>query len=191
MPAFGAQKDLVAAIARATSSWPPSSCRVMPENRPRLTGQPIRLTKVWTHRDYPLIEIGPMVLNKNQQLLRRDRAIAFSPGIWSRHQRFSGQDVSARLIAYAVRTSLHRVGVNVHHCGQRSRAAGPCTLQRDGAMAACRVHLAAKTQSGGGYFVSPTTEFADGATAPVRKVTEPPMRDSRRRLDQSLRTQRK
>jgi len=62
-----AQRDLFDAIARATfpsGKFLSRSCRKGSET---YHINPFDLTKVWPHGDYPLIEIGELVLDRNPE----------------------------------------------------------------------------------------------------------------------------
>ena len=56
--------------------------QIMPEQtRRRYRCNPFDLTKVWPHADYPLIEVGLLVLNRNPENYFADvEQSAFSPG---------------------------------------------------------------------------------------------------------------
>src|SRR5690606_6649456 len=74
--------DLFNAIARGEyPSWT-LSVQVMPYADARTYRiNPFDLTKVWPHRDYPLIEVGTMTLNENpSNFFAEIEQAAFSPG---------------------------------------------------------------------------------------------------------------
>ncbi|KAK9687723.1 hypothetical protein K7432_014680 [Basidiobolus ranarum] len=44
---------------------------------------PFDITKVWSHKDFPLQEIGKMVLNRNpEDYFAETDQVAFSPPVW-------------------------------------------------------------------------------------------------------------
>jgi catalase len=76
------RRDLFEAIARSDyPSWT-LKVQVMPyEDATRYRINPFDLTKVWPHRDYPLIKVGTMTLNRNpQNFFAEIEQAAFSPG---------------------------------------------------------------------------------------------------------------
>ena len=76
---------------------------------------PFDITKVWPHSDYPLHEIGKMVLDRNPENYFADvEQSAFSPGNVVPGIEFSPDKMlQARLFAYAD-TDRYRLGVNYH-----------------------------------------------------------------------------
>jgi len=63
-----AQRDLYEAIERGDFPRWSLEIQVMPEaDAVRYAINPFDVTKVWPHRDYPRIEVGEMVLNRNPQ----------------------------------------------------------------------------------------------------------------------------
>ena len=76
------RRDLFEAIKRGEHpSWT-LSVQVMPyDDAKTYRFNPFDLTKVWPHRDYPLIKVGTMTLNKNPENFFADvEQAAFSPG---------------------------------------------------------------------------------------------------------------
>src|SRR5690606_13721127 len=75
-------RDLFAAIAGGEyPSWT-LSVQVMPDaDAKRYRFNPFDLTKTWPHRDYPLIRVGTMTLNRNpENFFAQIEQAAFSPG---------------------------------------------------------------------------------------------------------------
>ncbi|XP_049578547.1 catalase [Syngnathus scovelli] len=97
---------------------------------------PFDLTKVWPHREYPLIPVGKMVLNRNPlNYFAEVEQIAFDPsnmppGIEASPDKM----LQGRLFSYPD-THRHRLGANYLHipvnCPYRARVAN---YQRDGPM---------------------------------------------------------
>jgi catalase len=76
------RRDLFEAIARGEHpSWK-LSVQVMPFAEARTYRfNPFDLTKTWSHKDYPLIEVGTMTLDRNpQNFFAEIEQAAFSPG---------------------------------------------------------------------------------------------------------------
>jgi catalase len=76
------RRDLFDAIARGEHpSWK-LSVQVMPYDEAKsYRFNPFDLTKVWPHKDYPLIPVGTMTLNRNpENFFAQIEQAAFSPG---------------------------------------------------------------------------------------------------------------
>lgn len=98
---------------------------------------PFDVTKVWSQKDYPLIEVGRMVLNRNpENYFAEVEQATFSPGTL-----VPGIDVSpdkmlqGRLFAYAD-AHRYRVGANHNTLPINRPKVEANTYQRDGAMRA-------------------------------------------------------
>ena len=76
------RRDLFDAIARGEHPEWVLSVQVMPyEEAKAYRINPFDLTKVWPHADYPLIEVGEMVLDRNpENFFAQIEQAAFSPG---------------------------------------------------------------------------------------------------------------
>ncbi|EGT37741.1 hypothetical protein CAEBREN_16817 [Caenorhabditis brenneri] len=98
---------------------------------------PFDVTKVWPHGDFPLIEVGKMVLNRNpKNHFAEIEQAAFNPAHVVPGIEFSPDKMlQGRLFSYAD-TQSHRLGPNYIqlpiNCPYRSR---PHNTQRDGLMA--------------------------------------------------------
>ncbi|WP_138418802.1 catalase KatA [Aquibacillus sediminis] len=75
---------------------------------------PFDVTKVWSHKDYPLIEVGKMVLNKNpENYFAEVEQAAFSPGRFVPGIEASPDKMlQGRLFSYA---DAHRYRVGANH----------------------------------------------------------------------------
>lgn len=110
------QRDLFAAIQKGDfPSWT-LKIQVMTQAQANaFRWNPFDLTKVWPHAEFPLIEVGQMVLNRNPENYHAEveqstfKPSALVPGIGSSPDKM----LQARLMSYAD-THLHRVGVNHH-----------------------------------------------------------------------------
>jgi catalase len=96
---------------------------------------PFDLTKVWSHKDYPLIEVGVLELNRNPENYFADvEQVAFSPthvvpGIgWSPDKMLQG-----RLFAYTD-AQRYRLGVNFESLPVNAPHCPVHNYQRDGSM---------------------------------------------------------
>ncbi|MEO7938819.1 MAG: catalase [Burkholderiaceae bacterium] len=76
------RRDLFEAIARGKHPNWALSVQVMPyEDAKAYRFDPFDLTKTWSHKDYPLIKVGTMTLNRNpENLFAQIEQAAFSPG---------------------------------------------------------------------------------------------------------------
>jgi len=131
-------RDLFDSIAKG---FPPSwsmFVQIMPEaEAAKYKWNPFDVTKVWPHKDYPLIPVGKMVLNRNpENYFAEVEQSAFSPshlipGIEPSPDRM----LQGRLFSYPD-TQRHRLGVNFQqipiNCPYRV-AGGVTNYQRDGA----------------------------------------------------------
>ena len=177
MPANGAQKDLVDAIDRGEfPSWT-VKVQIMPEAAARNYHiNPFDLTKVWPHKDYPLIEIGQLELNRNvDNYFAETEQAAFAPsnlvpGIGASPDKM----LQARLLAYQD-AHRYRVGVNVN---QLPVNAGKCPVnhyQRDGAMAGmCPAHGHESNLLSSSNFY-PNDRASSDAPVPAPEFSAPPM----------------
>jgi catalase len=151
--------------------------QIMPESEAlRYRINPFDLTKVWPHKDYPLIEIGKLELNRNvRNYFAETEQAAFSPGnLVPGIGASPDKMLQARLLAYP---DAHRYRVGVNH-NQIPVNAPKCPVnhyQRDGAMAGmCPAHGGSDNQHGGVNFF-PNDRVAEGAPAPRPETGAPPL----------------
>jgi catalase len=126
---------------------------------------PFDITKVWPHSDYPLHEIGKLILDKNPENYFVDvEQSAFSPGNVVPGIEFSpDRMLQARLFAYAD-TDRYRLGVNYHLIPVNSPVNSPeKNYYRDGFM---------RTDNNGGGSVNYEPNSLDGPRedARVRRI---------------------
>ena len=110
------QRDLFEAIQRGEFPQWRVCIQVMTQAQAdQFRWNPFDLTKVWPHKEFPLIEVGTMELNRNPENYFAEveqstfKPSALVPGIGPSPDKM----LQARLMSYAD-THLHRVGVNHH-----------------------------------------------------------------------------
>lgn len=131
-----AQRDLFEAIERGDHPKWKVSIQVMPESEAgRYRINPFDLTKVWPHSDYPLIEVGKLVLNRNPDNYFADvEQAAFAPSNVVPGLGFSPDKMlQGRLFAYAD-AHRYRLGVNHHQIPVNRPVNEALTYHRAGAM---------------------------------------------------------
>ncbi|MBY5993576.1 catalase [Ferrimonas balearica] len=171
-----AQRDLFAAIEDGDFPKWAVKVQIMPEaDAEQYHLNPFDLTKVWPHKDYPLMEIGVLELNRNPENYFNEveqAALAPSnlvPGVGASPDKM----LQARLFAYAD-AQRYRVGTNYNqlpvNCPHASK---PNHYQRGGAMAGtgCPFHGSA-AGSAGDVNYGPNTQ---GGAAQQAQYAEPPM----------------
>ncbi|MFA8451232.1 MAG: catalase [Bacteroidales bacterium] len=134
---FGNQKDLVDAIENKNyPSWS-VKIQIMPEmEAEKMSFNPFDLTKVWPHKDYPLITIGKMILDENvSNYFAETEQAAFSPGNLVPGIGISPDRVlQARVITYAD-AHRYRLGTNFNQIPVNSPKCPVHHYERDGKMA--------------------------------------------------------
>jgi catalase len=130
------QRDLYESIERADFPRWTLFIQVMPEaeaNSYRLN--PFDLTKVWPHKDYPLIEVGVMELNRNPENFFADvEQAAFSPANIVPGIGFSPDKMlQGRLFSYGD-TQRYRLGVNYFQIPVNAPKCPFHSYHRDGQM---------------------------------------------------------
>jgi catalase len=132
-----AQRDLFSAIERGDYPKWQFYVQIMPEAEADHTPyNPFDLTKVWPHRDYPLIEVGVLELNRNPENYHAEiEQAAFAPANVVPGISFSPDKVlQARLLSYPD-AHRYRLGVNAESLPvNRPHATEAHTYHRDGAM---------------------------------------------------------
>ena len=140
-----AQRDLVEAIKRKDYPRWTVNLQIMPERDAETYAiNPFDLTKVWPHEDYPLIEIGELVLNRNvDNYFAETEQSAFAPsnlvpGIGASPDKM----LQARLFAYQD-AHRYRIGANYNDLPVNyPRASNVENYQRGGAMAGTKCPFA-------------------------------------------------
>ncbi|MER2063876.1 MAG: catalase [Alkalibacterium sp.] len=130
-------EDLFNAIAEGDfPSWT-LKVQIMPEeDAMQYAYDPFDITKVWSHKDYPLIEVGKMVLDRNpENYFAEVEQAAFSPGNFVPGVEASPDKMlQGRLFAYSD-AHRYRIGANHNQLPINSPKADVKNHQRGGAMA--------------------------------------------------------
>ncbi|HQW09061.1 MAG TPA: catalase [Steroidobacteraceae bacterium] len=130
------QRDLYESIGKGDFPKWTLAVQVMPEKDvAKVPYNPFDLTKVWPHKDYPLIEVGVMELNRNpENFFAEVEQSAFNPANIVPGIGFSPDKMlQGRLFAYGD-AQRYRLGVN-HHLIPVNAARCPVhSYHRDGAM---------------------------------------------------------
>ncbi len=174
---FGAQQDLVAAIDRKEyPSWTAKVQIMTVEQAKDYAINPFDLTKIWPHRDFPLIEVGQLELNRNvDNYFAETEQACFAPnnlvpGIGASPDKM----LQGRLLAYQD-AHRYRVGSNANQLPINAAKCPVHHYQRDGAMAGMRPVHSEMTVQGSGVNFYPNDGINDGAPSPAPSVAEPPM----------------
>ena len=131
-----AQRDLFDAIAAANFPRWALAIQVMTEaEADACPFNPFDLTKVWPHRDYPLVEVGVLELNRNpRNYFAEVEQAAFSPANVVPGIGFSPDKMlQARLFSYGD-AQRYRLGVNFNQIPVNAPKCPFHSYHRDGAM---------------------------------------------------------
>ncbi|MEZ1321054.1 catalase [Pseudomonas fluorescens] len=131
-----AQRDLYTSIEQGQFPQWKLFVQVMPENdADTYPINPFDLTKVWPHRDYPLLEVGMLELNRNPDNYFADvEQAAFNPANVVPGIGFSPDKMlQARLFSYGD-AQRYRVGVNHHQIPVNAPRCPVNSFHRDGQM---------------------------------------------------------
>lgn len=130
------QRDLYESIERGEFPHWTLKVQVMPEaDAGRTPYNPFDLTKIWPHKDYPLIDVGVMELNRNPENFFADvEQSAFNPANVPPGIGFSPDKMlQGRLFAYGD-AQRYRLGVNHHLIPVNAPQCPVHSYHRDGAM---------------------------------------------------------
>ncbi|KRE89501.1 catalase [Frateuria sp. Soil773] len=130
------QRDLFDAIERGDFPKWTLCVQVMPEkDASKVPYNPFDLTKVWPHKDYPLIEVGEWELNRNPENFFADvEQSAFNPAQVVPGIGFSpDRMLQARLFSYGD-AQRYRLGVNHHQIPVNKPRCPYHAYHRDGQM---------------------------------------------------------
>lgn len=131
-----ATRDLYESIKKGDfPSWTVSVQVMSPEEAKDYRFDPFDITKVWPHKDYPLIPFGKMVLNRNpENYFAETEQSAFSPGNFVPGIGPSPDKMlQGRLFSYHD-THRHRLGANYHLLPINASKSPVDSNERDGAM---------------------------------------------------------
>lgn len=130
------QKDLLEAIERADYPRWELKVQIMPEKDAETYYiHPFDLTKVWPHKDYPLIDVGIMELNRNPENYHADvEQAAFSPANVVPGISFSPDKMLQRRLFFYGDAHRYRLGVNHHQIPVNAPKCPYHSYHRDGAM---------------------------------------------------------
>jgi catalase len=131
------QRDLFDAIARGEFPRWRVCVQLMTQSQAEtFRWNPFDLTKVWPHKEFPLIEFGVLELNRNPENYFAEveqaafKPSALIPGIGPSPDKM----LQARLVSYAD-AHLHRLGVNHHQVPVNKPKCPVMNFIRDGALA--------------------------------------------------------
>ena len=130
------QRDLYDAIERGDFPRWTFSIQVMPEaDADKTPYNPFDLTKIWPHKDYPLIEVGVLELNRNpENYFAEVEQSTFSPANVAPGIGYSPDKMlQFRLFSYAD-AHRYRVGVNAEALPVNRPVCPVHTYHRDGPM---------------------------------------------------------
>lgn len=130
------QRDLYESIAKRDFPKWRMMVQIMPERDAEKTPyNPFDLTKVWPHKDYPLIEVGIVELNRNpENYFAEVEQSAFSPANVVPGISFSPDKMlQFRIVSYAD-AHRYRLGVNYESLPVNKPRCPVATYHRDGAM---------------------------------------------------------
>ena len=130
------QRDLFDAIERGDYPRWALKVQIMPEKEADdYAIHPFDLTKVWPHKDYPLIDVGVMELNRNPENYYADvEQAAFTPANVVPGIGFSPDKMlQGRLFSYGD-AQRYRLGVNHHQIPVNAPRCPYHSFHRDGAM---------------------------------------------------------
>jgi catalase len=164
------------------ASWKFSVQIMLTEEAATYRFDPFDVTKVWSHKDYPLIPVGRLVLNRNPQNDFTDieqaafEPSAIVPGVWFSPDKM----LQGRIFAYA---DAHRYRIGTNYASlpvNRPKNARVANYMRDGAMHPDETAARAITMS----------RIVSAAPWKTRRTPSPTTHLSVRRPDASSRRQR-
>lgn len=131
-----AQRDLFEAIKKGDFPKWRVCVQIMPEKEAETYHlNPFDLTKVWPHKDYPLVEVGELVLNRNpENYFAEVEQAAFDPKNIVPGMGYSPDKMlQGRLISYPD-AHRYRIGTNYEELPVNKPQCPVHTYERDGAM---------------------------------------------------------
>jgi catalase len=130
------QRDLFESIERGDCPKWTLCVQIMPEaDAAKVPYNPFDLTKVWPHKDFPLIEVGVMELDRNpENFFAEVEQSAFNPAAVVPGIGFSPDKMlQARLFSYGD-AQRYRLGVNHHQIPVNAPRCPVHSYHRDGSM---------------------------------------------------------
>ena len=130
------QRDLFDAIENGDFPRWKLAVQIMPEDdASKVPYHPFDLTKIWPHKDYPLIDVGVLELNRNaENYFAEVEQSAFSPANVVPGVSFSPDKMlQSRLFSYGD-AARYRLGVNHHSIPVNAPKCPFHSYHRDGAM---------------------------------------------------------
>ena len=130
------QRDLYESLEKGDFPKWVMYVQIMPEaDAAKVPYHPFDLTKIWPHKDYPLIEVGVMELNRNpENFFAEVEQSAFNPANIVPGIGFSPDKMlQGRLFAYGD-AQRYRLGVNHHLIPVNAPRCPAHSYHRDGAM---------------------------------------------------------
>ncbi len=130
------QQDLYESIERGDFPKWTLKIQVMPEaDAAKVPYNPFDLTKIWPHKDYPLLDVGVMALNKNpENYFAEVEQAAFNPASIVPGIGFSPDKMlQGRLFSYGD-AQRYRLGVNHHLIPVNAPRCPVHSYHRDGSM---------------------------------------------------------
>jgi len=130
------QRDLFGSIEKGDFPRWKLMIQVMPEaDASKVPYNPFDVTKIWPKKDYPLIEVGVMELNRNpENYFAEVEQSAFSPANVVPGVSFSpDRMLQGRIFSYGD-AARYRLGVNHHHIPVNAPRCPFHSYHRDGAM---------------------------------------------------------
>jgi catalase len=131
-----AQRDLFNSIENGDFPRWKMRVQIMPEKEAAICSHnPFDLTKVWPHKDYPLIDVGILELNRNpENYFAEVEQAAFNPAQVVPGISFSpDRMLQGRLFSYGD-AQRYRLGVNHHQIPVNAPRCPVHSFHRDGAM---------------------------------------------------------
>lgn len=174
-----AQRDLVTAIEQGNFPKWNVKVQIMPEQEAESRAyNPFDLTKVWPHKEYPLIDIGVLELNRNvDNYFAETEQSAFAPsnmvpGLGASPDKM----LQARLFAYSD-AHRYRLGANYNELPVNyPRDAEVSNYQRGGAMAGTRCPFAHGNTNNSGVSAVNYGPNSKGGPVQNESLAEPPLR---------------
>lgn len=169
------QEDLYGAILKKDFPKWTMYVQLMPEmDAIKTSYNPFDLTKIWPHREYPLVEVGVIELNRNSDNYFADiEQAAFSPSNIVPGVGFSPDKMlQARIFSYA---DAHRYRLGTHYEALPVNAP-KCPVHsyhKDGSMNFFAHHNASSAQANGEAYYEPNSFGGPQASNPSE---EPPLR---------------